>query len=246
MRCTNWSRAPAAHDAPSAPIALRVIPAPSLSVSLLETLDRRTRLDPLLAHQEGHLKVEIMRALLSLGFTPQEGSPRANHAHFASPTPGAPDVPAWTSGTRLIRVPDGSSDIVAIKDGGFRQLELKTRCDHGSKSGAATAEIAADLARVAQSDEFTFVGAFDGGIYRSFSGDKVERRGRKATMTELTSALPPAGDLRTGVVHSCTFNLSGCRFEANLIRQDVPGNGIRVLMVIDRGAAPSAEPWTRT
>ena len=214
--------------------SLEVIPSSAVSEPLLRALDARTKADPFLAHQEGHLKVQVMATLLSLGYSLQEGAPRADMAHFAAPTPGMPDVPRWTTGPRLVRVPDGSSDVVALRDGGYRQFELKTRCDHGTKSGAATAEIAADLARVARSDEFTFIGVFDGEIYRSFSGDKTETRGRKASLPELTAIFPPADRLQGGVVHRCEFPFEDTDFTALLIRQDVPGNGVRVIVVVDR------------
>ena len=227
-------RAQSAPIPPASAPALHVIPASQLSEPLLQALDLRTRQDPLLAHQEGHFKVEVMRALLSLGYSLQEGAPRADMAHFASPTPGAPDMPSWKSGPRLVRVEDGSSDIAALQGSGYRQFELKTRCDHGSKSGAAVAEIAADLERVARSSEFTFFGVFDGGIYRSFSGDKIERRGRKASMPALTAVFPPADKLVAGQVHRCGFPFQGTPLTALLIRQDVPGNGLRVLVTVDR------------
>lgn len=213
---------------------LNVLPSSMVSEALLRALDARTVADPFLAHQEGHLKVQVMATLLSLGYSLQEGAPRADMAHFASPTAGMPDVPTWTTGPRLVRVTDGSSDVVAIRDGAYRQFELKTRCDHGTKSGAATAEIAADLARVARSDEFTFLGVFDGEIYRSFSGDKTETRGRKASLPELTTILPPADRLTRGSVHRCGFTFDGTNYAALLARQDVAGNGVRVIVVVDR------------
>lgn len=214
--------------------SLEVLPSSAVSEPLLRALDARTKADPFLAHQEGHLKVQVMATLLSLGYSLQEGAPRADMAHFAAPTPGMPDVPSWTTRPRLVRLPDGSSDVVALRDAGYRQFELKTRCDHGTKSGAATAEIAADLARVARSDEFTFIGVFDGEIYRSFSGDKIETRGRKASVPELTAIFPPADRLQSGVVHRCEFPFEDTDFTALLVRQDVPGNGVRVIVVVDR------------
>jgi hypothetical protein len=217
-----------------APAMRSIIPAAAVSHDLIRALDARTREDPLLAHQEGHLKVETMRTLLTLGYTLQEGAPRADVAHFASPGTERLDVPRWTVGPRMVRVADGSSDIVILRDGAYRQLELKTRCDHGAKSGAATREIAADLVRVAQSDEFTFVGVFDGDIYRSFSGDKIERRGRKASIPGLTAVFPPTHMLLPGEVHEIKFDLDSAPFEARLVRQEVLGTGTRIIVVVDR------------
>lgn len=212
----------------------QALPATHVSAPLLRALHARTLHDPLLAHQEGHLKVELMHTLLSLGYTLQEGSPRADYANFATPHPDMPDVPVWHEGDRLIRVDGGSSDLVALKDDGFRQFELKTRCDHGTKSAAATGEIAADLHRVAREDGFTFIGVFDEQIYRSFSGDKSERRGRKASLPELAAVFPKSGALVAGQMAPFEFDFDGARFQGLAMRQDVPGNGVRVIVVVDR------------
>jgi hypothetical protein len=211
-----------------------IIPTRQISEPLLHALHARTLKDPLLAHQEGHLKVEAMRTLLSLGYTLQEGSPRNGNANFATPHPDMPDVPVWHEGKRLISVDGGSSDLVALKDGGYRQFELKTRCDHGTKSAAATNEIAADLHRVANHEGFTFIGVFDEGIYRSFSGDKSERRGRKASKPGLTGIFPKSGALIVGKITSFQFDFEGVPMHGLAVRQDVPGNGVRVIVVVDR------------
>ena len=219
------------NRAPETPFTL---PATHVSAPLLRALHARTLHDPLLAHQEGHLKVALMRTLLSLGYTLHEGSPRAGHANFATPHPDMPDVPVWHEGKRLISVDGGSSDLVALKHGGFRQFELKTRCDHGTKSAAATGEIAADLHRVARESGFTFIGVFDEQIYRSFSGDKSERRGRKASLPELAAVFPKSGELVAGQIAPFEFDFDGSRFQGLAMRQDVPGNGVRVIVVVDR------------
>jgi hypothetical protein len=140
-------------------------------------------------------------------------------------------------GDRLVRVEAGSSDVVALRDGSYRHLELKTRCDHGTKSGAATAEIAADLERVGTFADFTFLAVLDGGIYRSFSDSKTERRGRKAMLPELTSIFPPIDDLKPGSAVAAHFDFKGTRFEALVVRQEVPGNGPRVIVAVNRAQA---------
>jgi hypothetical protein len=208
-----------------------LIPAEELEAWLL-ALAERTRSDPLLAHQEGHFKVEVMRTMLTLGYRLQEGAPSAALAWFAHSAPDDPSHPVWSRGPRIVRCDDGSSDVVVLKGPLVRQLELKTRCDHGTKSGAATREIDQDLARVHTSPEFVFVGVFDEQIFRSFSGDKSERRGRRPVHADMATMFPRMQDLPAGRPSWTQVERSGKKLRACLLRQLVAGGAERVLLAM--------------
>lgn len=208
--------------------------------ALLAALHADTRDDHFLALQEGYFKVCVMRTLLRAGHALQEGAPTAGIAWFAH-DPGDL-VPTWTRGPRSVTCAGGSSDVVAIRGRIARQFELKTRSDHGSKSGAATPELMADFARVASRDGFVFLGAFDGGIYRSFSGDKAERRGRKPVHSCLATAFPPLDALPTGHIEWRTQPIADAALDFALLRQDLPGGARRVLVIGARPAPTDGVP----
>lgn len=206
--------------------------------AVLADLHADTRDDHFLALQEGYFKVCVMRTLLRAGHRLQEGAPIAGVAWFAEDRGDL--VPAWTRARRRVTCDGGSSDVVAIRDGVARQFELKTRSDHGSKSGAATGELLADFERVAGRDGFVFLAAFDEGIYRSFSGAKVERRGRKAANPGMTAMFVPIDRLRSGRIEWSTHAVGAGALEFAALRQDLPGGARRVLVIGARAPAPEA------
>jgi hypothetical protein len=63
-------------------------------------------------------------------------------------------------------------------------LEIKARPDHGTKSQAQFQQMDADVARVAQHPECALFFVFDQRIYRSFSNEKSETRGRHAVAAD--------------------------------------------------------------
>ena len=222
-----------AHSRMTRHSSTQLIPAEELEAWLL-ALAERTRTDPLLAHQEGHFKVEVMRTMLTLGYRLQEGAPSAALAWFAHSAPDDPSHPVWSRGPRIVRCDDGSSDVVVLKGPLVRQLELKTRCDHGTKSGAATREIDQDLARVQTSPEFVFLGVFDEQIFRSFSGNKSERRGRRPANADMATMFPRIEDLPTDRASWTTIQRPDKNLRAGLLRQLVDGGAERVLVVMSQ------------
>jgi hypothetical protein len=165
------------------------------SVGFLRRLDARTINDPLLAHQEGHFKIEVLRTALSLGYRIQEPSPRADRVFEASPSGPDGSWPMWSEAPRIARVTKGSCDLVLRDDAGYLLVELKCRPDQGSKAQAAMGELRGDLERVVGDPRFMFLSVMDEQIYRSFSGDKSERRGRKASERDLVNLFPSIDSL---------------------------------------------------
>lgn len=160
------------------------------SHEFLQRLDVRTRHDPLLAHQEGHFKVEVLRTALSLGYHVQEPSPRPSRVFEASPSGSDGSWPSWAETDRVVRVTKGSCDLMLRRDDGHLLLELKCRPDQGSKAQAAMRELRGDLERVEQDGRFVFLAVFDEKLYRSFSDGKKDRRGRKPSDLELAKLFP--------------------------------------------------------
>jgi hypothetical protein len=200
---------------------------------VITALDARTASDQFLSFQEGHLKVCLMETLLDLGFTLQEGCPVKGQAWYIRREPGPGGSPRLVRerGARTVFCEGGSSDVVTIRSGIVRQYELKTRTDNGTKSGAATPEICADLDRVASREGFVFLSVLDEGIYRSFSGDKVERRGRKLVHGAMGSMFPAIDLLPEGTLLWVRVIHDGTPMRFGLLRRDVEGAGRRVLVI---------------
>lgn len=174
--------------------------------SLVTEFVQRTQSEPFLALSEGLVKVRFMEAALSLGWMLQEGagqSPDGQLADFLSKKGNELIV---TRGRRLVKLPYGSADFTSISPC-ILMLEFKSRSDFGTKIGAGFGEMWADVQRVADSPGVAFVFVFDEKIYRSFSGGKLERRGRPAgsVATWFAANFPPLAHLLdgTGTMGAC-------------------------------------------
>lgn len=202
------------------------------SNEFLERLDVRTRCDPLLAHQEGHFKVQVLRTALSLDYRIQEPSSRATRVYEASPSGPDGSWPHWVESDRAVRIANGSCDLMLRRGDRHLLVELKCRPDQGSKAQAAMRELRGDLERVGQDGRFVFLSVFDEKIYRSFSGGKEERRGRKPRDLELAklfpamALLPPSEcvELRTSITDTAMHFW----ILRQVLRDDDSGNGPKV------------------
>ena len=150
-----------------------------------------TASESLLSLSEGLIKVRCIEAALRLGWTVQEGAgcrPDGDVADYAAMRDGKV---LWHRAARTLRLADGSSD-VAVVDPFEMLLEIKARPDYGTKSQAQFQQMDADVERVAGNPKCALVFVFDPRIYRSFSGEKTETRGRLAVASEWFIASFPA------------------------------------------------------
>lgn len=209
------------------------------SNEFLERLDVRTRCDPLLAHQEGHFKVQVLRTALSLDYRIQEPSSRATRVYEASPSGPDGSWPHWVESDRAVRIANGSCDLMLRRGDRHLLVELKCRPDQGSKAQAAMRELRGDLERVGQDGRFVFLSVFDEKIYRSFSGGKEERRGRKPSDLDLADVFPAIDSVPVDDVLEITRAIGGIAMRFWLRRQlvDELGCGSRGLE-LDSGSAP--------
>lgn len=171
---------------------------------LADAFVARTTEDILLAISEGFVKVRCAEAALSLGWTLQEGSrnkPTGPMADYATMLNGRV---AWRRDPRKIQLPEGSSDLAVVSP--FEMfLEIKTRPDHGTKSGAQFQDMDADVARIAQNRQCALLFIFEPVIYASFSGEKTERRGRPAVADNwFTTCFPSASEIPRNRWYSIT------------------------------------------
>jgi hypothetical protein len=132
------------------------------------------------ALSEGLVKVRTIEAALSLGWTVQDGASGKDVVHTLWLDASEVKI---ESCERVLKIEDGSADVyitAPIK----MMLEIKTRPDFGSKAQAQFSEMLEDVDRVAGLKDTAFLFVFDPKLYRSFSGDKQDKRGRKALSSE--------------------------------------------------------------
>jgi hypothetical protein len=140
----------------------------------------RTHDDQLLTLSEGFIKVRCIETALSLGWTIQEGAGQSRtHAAADYAFMETEKNIKWERRPRRLLLDEGSSDI-AIVEPFELLLEIKARPDRGTKSQAQFQQMDADVARIASNPKCVFFFIFDPRIYRSFSGEKIEMRGRNA------------------------------------------------------------------
>lgn len=143
----------------------------------------RTRDDQLLTLSEGFIKVRCAETALALGWTIQEGaghSPKGPVADYASMDSG---VIKWWRQPRKLSLAEGSADLAVI-DPIEMLLEIKARPDWGTKSQAQFQQMDEDVTRIATNPKCAFFFVFDPKIYLSFSGEKLETRGRNAVAND--------------------------------------------------------------
>lgn len=147
-------------------------------LALFREFAARVREESFLTLSEGLVKVRLLHAAINLGWIVQEGAPGTTYgkpvADFARKVDG---VVRWRRDQRKIRISRGSCDL-AVVDPFDMLLEIKTRSDYGTKSGAQFDFIKQDVVRASGDDRVAFWFVFDPKIYRSFSGEKIEARGR--------------------------------------------------------------------
>lgn len=139
----------------------------------------RTHDDQLLSLSEGFIKVRCIETALALGWTVQEGAGQAPDGPIADFAVMVAGTIRWSRASRRLTLPDGSSDLAIVAPHPLL-LEIKARPDRGTKSQAQFQQMDADVARIASYPQCIFFFVFDPNIYRSFSGEKTERRGRNA------------------------------------------------------------------
>src|SRR3990167_6367560 len=107
-----------------------------VTMPLIKLTDRFiacTRNDALLSLSEGFVKVRLLEAALSLGWTIQEGVREQKLADYGSVRLGKL---AWLRADRRINLTHGSVDVTIVNP--FQLLiELKTVPDYGPKSAGA-------------------------------------------------------------------------------------------------------------
>ena len=182
----------------------------------------KTEKDAFLSLSEGYLKVRAIEVALERGWTLQEGAgntPSGSIADFLSLEQG---LPVWTAGPRKLALASGSADLTVVAP--IRaMLEFKARPDYGTKSQAQFQEMECDVERAAGAANVAFLFVFDEKIYRSFSGQKTESRGRPAKADKwfvanfpAASEIPIGGYLerkasRAGIPMALTFWMQSVR-----------------------------------
>ena len=150
---------------------------------LADTFIDKAREDLLLTLSGGFVKIRLMEAALSLGWTLQEGTGDAAGKKTADIIRLTPGSLKWKRSSRVMQLPAGSADLAILKPiQGF--VEKKTRPDIGAKARAQFDEMIEDVDRVATNAACSFFFVLDEKIYRSFSGEKRERRGRPSSNSD--------------------------------------------------------------
>lgn len=139
----------------------------------------KTRDDQLLTLSEGFVKVRCAETALALGWTVQEGAGQSPYGPVADYAFMDSGVIKRRRQSRRLSLAEGSTDL-AIVDPFELLLEIKARPDWGTKSQAQFQQMDADVSRVAANQKCAFFFVFDPKIYLSFSGEKIETRGRNA------------------------------------------------------------------
>jgi len=139
--------------------------------------------DQFLAISEGYFRVSCIKLGLRMGWIVQEGA-QNQHNPKGGRTPRADYLSwhdghlHWERGERVVSIAEGSCDMVIVKP--FQMMiECKTKPDIGTKSLVQFDSIFEDVRRVAGNRECAFLFVFDEGLYRSFSDEKEDNRGRK-------------------------------------------------------------------
>lgn len=210
---------------------------PGFTARLATVLSREGGDDPFATHQEGHLKVILMRALLRMGHTVHEGSNLPNIGFSLSADPEDSMHPVWTRGPRIHRrIDGGSADLASTSptDGGGGPIlyEIKSHPDHGSKCGLR-AGLAEDLVRAAENPDLLSVSAFDPKALLAFSGRKSERRGRKGNHPWLEGFMPPSEELPPGTVVTVARTVAGVGMVLSAVRS--PSTGITFAAAARKG-----------
>jgi hypothetical protein len=120
------------------------------------------------------VKVRCIEAALELGWTLQEGASAPGSAFTIERTPDGISV---RRDRRLLVVEDGSADLYVVAPAQL-MLEIKARPDVGTKAQAQFEQMILDIRRVAQRPNMALLFVFDADIYSSFSGERLELRGR--------------------------------------------------------------------
>ena len=144
--------------------------------------------EPFLTLSEGLIKVRLIEAALSLGWTIQEGS-AAGGVDTASVSNGKL---SWINHCRALYYPNSVTTVTIERP--FRlAIEIKSRSDHGSKNVSRFEHMYADIEQTSRDPLRAFLFIFDLGIYRSFSGDKTSKRGRPSKHGDFfLTYFPPA------------------------------------------------------
>lgn len=153
---------------------------PSLA-QLSQAIAAAAKGEPLFTLSEGLVKVKALHAALDLGWTVQDGSSGAGQMHTLSRLHGQPIKLA--SSPRVLNVAEGSADLYVTAPVQM-MLEIKTRPDFGSKETAQFAFILEDVERVASTPNTAFLFCFDQRLYRAFSGERADPRGRPALSSQ--------------------------------------------------------------
>lgn len=145
-----------------------------------EAFLERTAHDTLLALSEGFIKVRCAEEALSLGWTLQEGVGNKGTADFANLIDGHV---AWQRGRRLLSAAEGSADLAIVSP--FEVImEIKGRPDHGTKSQVQFEQMDMDVARVSFDPRCALFFVFETESYRSFSFERMESGGRRASTSK--------------------------------------------------------------
>lgn len=115
-----------------------------------------------------------MESALSLGWTLQEGASAPGSAFTIQQLPDGLSI---RRERRQLVVEDGSADLYVIAPIQM-MLEIKARPDVGTKAQAQFEQMMLDVRRVAQHRSMALLFVFDPDIYTSFSGERLQVRGR--------------------------------------------------------------------
>lgn len=147
---------------------------------LADAVVESCRREDFITLSEGLVKIRCLETALSLGWTIQEGVGNSGIADYATLVAGRI---SWSRRGRIAQLPSGSSDVAIVKPFTLL-LEIKTRPDHGTKSQAQFQAMDEDVTRVASLSQTAFFFLFGKKAYLSFSGEKIETRGRKSFASE--------------------------------------------------------------
>lgn len=196
--------------------------------NLCDPIVDATANDLFFTFQEGNLKTAVVRQLLALGATIQEGINSTQAVDYVQQHGNALTI---TRAPRTIAVTSGwNPDVICIKPG-VVIIELKSRSLLGSRSQVDRRIFAEDMDRLGQRKEILVLFVFEEDSYLSFSGQGNTSR------SPIANFFRPIAQLIDGQVEERQWNNLPVFVRYKYV--DLPNGRKRIFTAVWRSDAPS-------